>query len=77
MDNKNEIFPVVDEDGNVTGSVTRGKAHCGSKYCTLLYTCIFSTLQEKYIYKKDQNGKTYNPENGIQQPVDMSIWKKA
>ena len=31
MDNQKELFPVVDEDGNVTGSITRGQAHDGSK----------------------------------------------
>ena len=31
MDNKQELFPVVDEDGNILGSVSRGEAHSGSK----------------------------------------------
>nr|MBP7471602.1 NUDIX domain-containing protein [Prevotella sp.] len=30
-DNKEEEFPVVDEQGNITGSITRGHAHDGSK----------------------------------------------
>ena len=29
-DNKNELFPVVDEQGNVTGTISRGEAHGGS-----------------------------------------------
>ena len=31
MDNKDELFPVVYEDGHVLGKITRGKAHDGSK----------------------------------------------
>lgn len=30
MDNKQEMFPEVDEKGNVIGSLTRGEAHGGS-----------------------------------------------
>ncbi len=30
-DNPNEIFPMVDEDGNVIGKVTRGHAHESSR----------------------------------------------
>ncbi|MCI7011960.1 MAG: NTP pyrophosphohydrolase, partial [Prevotella sp.] len=31
MDNKQEIFPLVDEEGAVIGSATRGECHSGSK----------------------------------------------
>lgn len=31
MDNQQEIFPVVDEQGRVVGSATRGECHGGSK----------------------------------------------
>ena len=30
-DNSEEIFPVVDEEGNVIGRATRGECHDGSK----------------------------------------------
>ena len=30
-DNPNEQLPVVDENGNIIGAVTRGHAHDGSK----------------------------------------------
>ena len=30
-DNPNEQFPIVDEDGNILGAVSRGHAHDGSK----------------------------------------------
>ncbi len=31
MDNSKEVFPVVDEDGNVVGKATRGECHGGSR----------------------------------------------
>ncbi len=31
MDNQQEIFPLVDEEGKVVGSATRGECHSGSK----------------------------------------------
>ena len=30
-DNSQELFPIVEEDGTVTGSITRGQAHNGSR----------------------------------------------
>ena len=30
-DNQEELFPIVDEDGNITGAATRGECHSGSK----------------------------------------------
>ena len=30
-DNKEEMFPIVDEQGNITGAATRGECHNGSK----------------------------------------------
>ncbi len=30
-DAKEELFPVVDKDGNVLDCMTRAEAHCGSK----------------------------------------------
>ena len=30
-DNKDELFPVMDEVGNVVGSATRGECHGGSR----------------------------------------------
>lgn len=30
-DNNEEMFPIVDEEGNITGAATRGECHNGSK----------------------------------------------
>ena len=34
-DNKEEMFPIVDEQGNITGAATRGECHNGSKLAQL------------------------------------------
>lgn len=31
QDNSKELFPIVDEEGRVTGSATRGECHNGSR----------------------------------------------
>ena len=31
IDNNDEMFPLVDEQGNIIGAITRGEAHDGSK----------------------------------------------
>ena len=30
-DNNQEMFPIVDEQGTITGAATRGECHSGSK----------------------------------------------
>ena len=30
-DNNQEMFPIVDEQGNITGAATRGECHSGSR----------------------------------------------
>lgn len=55
MDNKNEIFPVVDEDGNITGSVTREKAHSGSKILhPVVHLHVFNSAGEIYLQKRPE-----------------------
>ena len=31
-DNNQEMFPIVDEQGNITGAATRGECHSGSTW---------------------------------------------
>ena len=31
FDNNEEMFPIVDEEGNITGAATRKECHSGSK----------------------------------------------
>lgn len=63
MDNKNELFPLVDEDGRVIGSATRGECHSGSKLLhPVVHLHVFNTagdiyLQKRPVWKDIQPGK--------------------
>lgn len=49
-DNPNEIFPVVDENGNILGQVTRGHAHDGSKILhPVVHLHVFNSKGELYL----------------------------
>ena len=54
-DNEKEIFPIVDEAGNVIGSATRGECHGGSK---LLHPVVHFHLFDKegrlYLQKRPE-----------------------
>ncbi len=63
MDNQKELFPVVDEDGNVTGSISRRHAHDGTKILhPVVHLHLFNSegqlfLQERPQWKDIQPGK--------------------
>lgn len=63
MDNKYEILPVVDENGNVTGKIERGIAHSGTKILhPVVHLHVFSPdgkiyLQKRPVWKDVQPGK--------------------
>lgn len=49
-DNPNEIFPIVDEDGNILGQVTRGHAHDGSMILhPVVHLHVFNSKGELYL----------------------------
>ncbi|MDD6379674.1 MAG: NUDIX domain-containing protein [Prevotella sp.] len=49
-DNPNELFPVVDENGNILGQVTRGHAHDGSKILhPVVHLHVFNSRGELYL----------------------------
>ena len=53
MDNKKELFPLVDEEGNVIGSLTRGEAHNGSKKLhPVVHLHVFNSRGELYLQKR-------------------------
>lgn len=55
MDNKNEQFPAVDEQGNIIGAVTRGEAHSGSKILhPVVHLHLFNSRGELYLQKRPQ-----------------------
>lgn len=52
-DNQEELFPIVDEDGNITGSITRGEAHDGSKVVhPVVHLHVFNSKGELYLQKR-------------------------
>lgn len=62
-----ELFPIVDELGNIIGSATRGECHSGSKLLhPVVHLHVFNS-KENYFYKKGRHGKTFNQGNGIHQ----------
>lgn len=53
MDNKNEMFPVVDEDGNVVGKISRGEAHGGSRILhPVVHLHLFNSKGELYLQRR-------------------------
>lgn len=53
MDNQEEIFPIVDEAGNVIGSATRGECHSGSKLLhPVVHLHVFNSKGEIYLQRR-------------------------
>ena len=63
MDNQQELFPIVDELGNILGSITRGEAHSGTKVLhPVVHLHLFNSqghlyLQQRPLWKDIQPGK--------------------
>ena len=52
-DNNEEMFPIVDEDGNITGAATRGECHSGSKLLhPVVHLHVFNERGELYLQKR-------------------------
>lgn len=52
-DNQKELFPIVDEEGNILGSITRGKAHDGCKVLhPVVHLHLFNSKGELYLQKR-------------------------
>ena len=55
MDNQQEIFPIVDEEGNVIGSATRGECHSGSKLLhPVVHLHVFNSKGEVYLQRRPE-----------------------
>ena len=53
MDNQQEIFPLVDEEGTVVGSATRGECHSGSKLLhPVVHLHVFNSRGEVYLQRR-------------------------
>ncbi len=52
-DNCDEIFPLVDDEGNVVGSATRGECHSGSKLLhPVVHLQLFNSRGELYLQRR-------------------------
>ncbi len=55
MDNQQELFPIVDENGQVTGSATRGECHSGSKLLhPVVHLHVFNSKGDIYLQRRPQ-----------------------
>lgn len=54
-DNNQEMFPLVDEQGNITGAATRGECHNGSKLLhPVVHLHVFNSKGELYLQKRPE-----------------------
>lgn len=54
-DNNQEMFPVVDELGNITAAATRGECHNGSKLLhPVVHLHVFNSNGELYLQKRPE-----------------------
>ena len=54
-DNEKELFPLVDEDGTVTGCATRGECHNGSRLLhPVVHLHVFNTKGELYLQQRPE-----------------------
>ena len=52
-DNNNELFPIVDEQGNVLGKILRGQAHDGRKVLhPVVHLHLFNSKGELYLQRR-------------------------
>ena len=55
MDNQKEIFPIVDEEGRVIGSATRGECHGGSKLLhPVVHLHVFNSKGDIYLQRRPE-----------------------
>lgn len=55
MDNLQEIFPIVDEEGKVIGSATRGECHSGSKLLhPVVHLHVFNSMGDIYLQRRPE-----------------------
>ena len=85
-DNAEEMFPLVDEDGNIIGAATRGECHDGSKKLhPVVHLHVFNSQGELYLQKRPawkdiQPGKWDTAVGGhvdLGESVDMALRREA
>ena len=54
-DNNQEMFPIVDEQGNITGAATRGECHSRSKLLhPVIHLHVFNSEGDLYLQKRPE-----------------------
>ena len=54
-DNSEEMFPIVDEDGNILSAATRGECHSSSKLLhPVVHLHVFNSRGELYLQKRPE-----------------------
>ena len=85
-DNSEEMFPIVDENGNITGAATRGECHNGSKLLhPVVHLHVFNSKGELFIQKRPlckdiQPGKWDTSVGGhvdLGESVEMALKREA
>lgn len=85
-DNSEEMFPIVDENGNITGAATRGECHNGSKLLhPVVHLHVFNSkgelfLQKRPLWKDIQPGKWDTSVGGhvdLGESVEMALKREA
>ncbi len=66
-DNSAEIIPVVDEEGNILGSATRGECHNGSK---ILHPVV-------HLHLFDEQGRIYLQQRPVWKDIQPGKWDTA
>ena len=85
-DNSEEMFSIVDEEGNITGAATRGECHNGSKLLhPVVHLHVFNSKGELYLQKRPewkdiQPGKWDTSVGGhvdLGESVEMALKREA
>lgn len=55
MDNQQELFPIVDEEGNILGCISRGEAHDGTKVLhPVVHLHVFNSKGDLYLQHRPE-----------------------
>ncbi|MGN0257972.1 MAG: NUDIX domain-containing protein [Bacteroides sp.] len=85
-DNLEEMFPLVDEEGNITGAASRGECHNGSKLLhPVVHLHVFNSrgelyLQRRPLWKDIQPGKWDTAVGGhvdLGESVEMALRREV
>ena len=86
QDNNKEMFPIVDEQGNILSAATRGECHNGSKLLhPVVHLHVFNSQGELYLQKRPewkdiQPGKWDTAVGGhidLGESVEMALKREA